>query len=409
MSKHLLLISYTFPPYPGIGGRRWAKFAKYLSRLGYTIHVIHSKNPFKEESLWLDDVKNAPNIFTYELDALYPKVLLSQPTTFFEKLNYRFSLFKVKMFSKGTPYDRGIFWKKPMVELAERLIVKNNIKNVIVSCAPFSSAYYALELKQRHKDLNLIIDLRDPWTWGKAYGFSSLSDKRLSFEKKMEREVIEKSDYILVPSVEMKNHIASSYSEFSKKIVFFSHGFDEDELTRETKIKSDKIRLMFYGTIYENLERTFEAISKAIKNTEPIINLDIYSSTTRYRNLFEQKNILSKTVNYYKPLSPVILFNKMKEYDYVIVVQPDYAKDFITTKIYEIIYTGTPIILISNEGKLSDFISSYKLGFYFNSLTLEEGFKNLPNSNAENFQVKKFPINDFSFKSITTQLTNYFK
>ena len=38
--KHVLLISYSYPPYPGIGGRRWAKFSKYLSRLGFVIHVI---------------------------------------------------------------------------------------------------------------------------------------------------------------------------------------------------------------------------------------------------------------------------------------------------------------------------------------------------------------------------------
>ena len=50
--QHILLISYTFPPHPGIGGRRWAKFSKYLSKLNYIVHVIHVANPFDEDSLW---------------------------------------------------------------------------------------------------------------------------------------------------------------------------------------------------------------------------------------------------------------------------------------------------------------------------------------------------------------------
>jgi hypothetical protein len=57
--KTILIICYGFPPFPGIGGRRWAKFSKYLSSYGFNINVIASKNPFKTENNTL--IKNEEN------------------------------------------------------------------------------------------------------------------------------------------------------------------------------------------------------------------------------------------------------------------------------------------------------------------------------------------------------------
>jgi hypothetical protein len=36
----VLIVAYHYPPDPGIGGARPYRFAKYLKRMGYRIHVI---------------------------------------------------------------------------------------------------------------------------------------------------------------------------------------------------------------------------------------------------------------------------------------------------------------------------------------------------------------------------------
>lgn len=404
--KHILLISYTYPPYPGIGGRRWAKFSKYLSRLGYVIHVIHSKSPFKEQSLWLDDVEKNENIKRYELNRKYPKVLSTQPKSIFNKLIYKISLILVKLFSKGTPYDKGIFWRESMLKLSNDLIIKHNIKNIIVSCAPFSSAYFAADLKQKFIGLNLIVDFRDPWTWGTSYGFPDLNKKRFDFEKKSEYTVIEKFDSVLVPSDEMKNYLIKSYPKFSNKFLLIPHCFDEDDIVVKQKNPSNSVRLLFYGTLYDNLDKVFDDLAKVIGAINKRVLLDIYSASATYKNSFESKNLLNTSVNYFGQILPKDLFNKLNLYDYVLIIQPDYAKDFITTKIYEIIYSRTPIFLVANEGKLFDFIKKNSLGLCCTPAELLENFSQILFSDKNVYKIEQFPIENYSFKSVSSNLTN---
>ena len=68
----ILIICHSFPPNSGIGGRRWAKFAKELAHRGYTVHVIRNSTTARvRTSLWTNDVKN-PNIIAHPLPDRYP-------------------------------------------------------------------------------------------------------------------------------------------------------------------------------------------------------------------------------------------------------------------------------------------------------------------------------------------------
>lgn len=409
MDKHLLLISFTFPPSPGIGGRRWAKFAKYLTRLGYTIHVIYAENQsILKESNYIKDVTSNPNIKIYPFKPFYPAILNIAPKTILEKLQYNFWAKTLPFFVKGYVYDKAIFSENRIVSLAEEIIKTNQIKNVIATGAPFRINYYSTKIKDKFPEINLINDFRDPWMWGHSYSYNDLNDRDKKHELSMQQAVINKSDSITVPVHEMQKYLMEENREFASKIKLLTHAFDTDEIMKKPKKGSEKVRILFYGTLYPYLNSVIEKLALVIKKHERNIELDIFSTSEIYKEIFAGKKLLEQTVRYHSHLPPEQLFEKMDNYDYVLIIQPDYAKDYITTKIYEIIYSGTPIILIARKGNLSDFISEYKLGICFTVEDLIEKFDLLFNVELKKFS-SDFPINNYSYECVTSKLVSYFK
>lgn len=407
MNKSLLLISYTFPPYPGIGGRRWAKFVKYLVRLGYKVHVITAANPFNNNSLWVNDVSGNENIILHRLPSLYPKVLLQRPTGIVEKIAYHFWVFILRVFSKGTIYDRGIFWKKKMMAEACGLIRKYSIKNVIVSGAPFRTAYYAIGLKEKFPHINIISDLRDPWTWGSGYGYSVLSPARKAFEAKMEAKVIEKSDIITVPVTIMADHLKSTYSSFANKISVLPHAFDEDEALPLSKEPNDKIRMIYYGNLYDGIGEYVTELCNALKKCPDNFTIDIYSESRRYSDNFAKAG-LDKIVKYHDPIPSKFLFNKMASYNYVLMIYPDYARNFHSTKFYEVINMRTPIIYIGKEGLNTQFIEQNRLGLTILPEKIEKEMKALLEARSSINYNFDFDVSIYSFQKVTAKLIGYF-
>jgi hypothetical protein len=66
MEQKNILIICTFPPAPSIGGRRWAKFSKYLTRAGINVSVFAAKSNKGDKSLWTKDVEDIKSIHAIE-------------------------------------------------------------------------------------------------------------------------------------------------------------------------------------------------------------------------------------------------------------------------------------------------------------------------------------------------------
>ena len=403
--SNILLISYVFPPYYGIGGRRWAKQADELTKLGFNIHVICAKNPFKTESLWSDLIQKNPNIFLYPLSRRFPKVMVDFDHHFFHKYLYKFWSIILPFIVRGTPMDRSVFWKKSMLNKAAELINEYNINKVICTGGPFSAMYYSTFLKEKFSNITLINDMRDPWTWGPNWGYPSLNSKRMEYEKNMERITIEKSDYVTVPNQEMLNYLHLNYPQFKNKIIEIPHFFDPNELSVLKKTKSEKIRLVYYGNIYEGIEEFLEITSKFFAAHLDKFELDFYTDKTSHLFYFQKKRC--KNVRTFPQEPAKQLFAKFSGYDYVFIMTPDYGKNNVSTKFFEIIYTKTPIIIFSNKGYAGQFIESNRLGIFIDPNNFEERMLDLYTNRNFKFN-DEFDISEYALNNIARKISNLF-
>lgn len=400
-SKHILLISYVFPPYYGIGGRRWANHANELTRSGYVVHVICAKNPFKKQSLWTDIVVNNPNIVLYPISTMYPNVLVDFNHNFIQKVQYKFYATLLPLLTKGSFFDRAVFWKVPMLKQAKEIIKKNNIRHVISTGAPFGNTFYTTLLRRHFDNLFILNDLRDPWTWGPNWGFPDLLPERMAFERLREYETIRQSDYISTPSEDMVKYLKEKYPLFSKKFIQIPHYFDANEITIHKKNPSSIIRFVMYGNIYQDIDSYLIKAAKIFSHYKGKVSLDVYTDQISKEIYFKNEN--ATNVCFYPQIELKILFDKFKDYDWVFLFNPKYNVNNISTKFYEIIYSKTPLFLFCEYGLGPKFLIDNNLGKFADINTIDSTFEKLVNNFNFNYNTN-YDISPFSLPNVTQNI-----
>ena len=383
--KNILIISYLYFPSEKIGAQRWTKIGKELIKKNHNLSILSINNGEK--------LNDNHSFFKSKKIA---KILRSNPSNIYEKILYNFLIRILPFFTKYNFYDLAIFDKRSVIEKAKKIIVKNKIDIVIATGAPFSLCYYNIELKKDFKNLVVINDFRDPWTWNKRYGYELLKEKRKYREIKLEKEVVEKSDYILVPVSPMKEFLTSKYPNYKDKFKIIPHFFDLDKMPKElNKFPNNEINFIYGGSIYPGTMKWYEKFSNAIFNSYEKVSINLYSQN--FTKDFKSKNGL---INLKKGIIESELLQKIKNSDYYVACYPEIEKDFVSTKFYQIIFLKTPIILISPNGKLSEFIKNHDLGIHI----LPEEIKNIDKGFLRKDFSFNFNVKDYNLSNVTNQL-----
>lgn len=383
----ILLISHTFPPYKGIGGRRWAKFAKALARLGHPVHVIHSAGSEDlKGSLWTADIAQA-GIHPHPLPQRYPTVLFKRPlTSLVDKLMYRVWTVLLKATTRGNWLDKSILWRGQLLREAGALIQEHGIRQVIITGAPFRLFHFGVQLKQRH-GIRLLCDLRDPWTWHDGYGHGSLSAADQAYERELEQELMTHADRITSPHPSVIDHLKEQYPAHAAKCSVLGHAIDPDELGAPQPPRNDgEVRLIYAGSLYgaheaeayfEQLMRAFEQVRDHRPERWPHVKLDLYITghgTDAYREKLKARG-LDGHIRMHAPIPAVEVFKRIAEADGVLIFIPSFNKDLLGTKFTEIFYLRRPVIHVGEPGAVSEAILSRHLG---TSIPVEKLVHELP-------------------------------
>ena len=232
MLEHIVLVNYDFPPNQGIGGRRWGKLAKGLAELGFIVHVIKAESiPNNKPSPWTGDV-NHPNIRVTVITRTYPSVISHPGNSLWDKLRYRFAIWRLKRDVKGTIYDLSAQWGKPLIDACEKLCRDFPVKRIIATGAPWHMLYELGEWNKAHRNLQYIVDFRDPWLHAKNYGMADLEDSRKAFEAYKQERVLTLADVVLSPDPAILDELKSfalSRAIQTGELVTLRHFYDEDD------------------------------------------------------------------------------------------------------------------------------------------------------------------------------------
>ncbi len=358
-NSEILIISFTFPPEQAIGGRRWEKLAGYLSEHGFKVNVICAQGEGNESFY----KTNFPKLNIKSINSGYP-YFLKQPDSIFNKLRYHFFLKFISPFSKQNFFDKGVFWKRKLLKAANQIIKDKKISHVITTGAPFSALFFTCQLKIKHPNIKYIADLRDPWTWGTGYGMQGLSSRKKKWQHFQEKEVIKQADLITYPAESMGEYLKRSYPESSGKFYQLTHAWDpvdfEIQKVEVESEKSETISFVYGGTLYDGTEKLFEALNelKAL-NYKFLWQINTFNSSKR-KQVIDLG--LENEINIESVVDSRTFYSKVGLFNYYLIYFPERYKDFLSTKFYEVFYSGIPVIFIGYEGVVSNFIEKFGFG-----------------------------------------------
>ncbi len=377
--KKILIITYYWPPAGGPGVQRWLKFVKYLPDFGVQPIVYIPENPTYPivDKALISEVSDKAIILRKKIFEPYQLAsIFSKKNT--EKIssgiipNRKKQTFLQKLFLwiRGNVFipDARVFWVKPSVKFLKKYITENKIETVITSGPPHSLHLIGLQLK-KNININWIVDFRDPWTTIGYHNELKINQKSQKKHKKLESEVLNTADEILVTSKTTKAEFSVLTS---RPITVITNGFDVENVEKQTLDK--KFTLAHIGSFLS--ERNPRILWKVLK--------EIIRENQAFAQAFELKLIGAVSQEILDAITEFKLDKFTKNLGYVshkeaiehqrksqvlllIEINSEITKSIIPGKLFEYMVSERPILAIGPEGSdFSEIIRETNTGVFVN-------------------------------------------
>jgi glycosyltransferase involved in cell wall biosynthesis len=419
--KKALIVTYYWPPSGGPGVQRWLKFVKYLPDFNvhpvvyipenptYPILDYTIENDLQEVTILKQKIKE-PYFFASLISKKNTKGISSGFIPNQKKQNF---IQKALLWIRGNLFipDARVLWVKPSVVFLNDYIKNNNIETLITTGPPHSLHLIGLKLKEENKNLNWIVDFRDPWTtigYHKALKISNFAQKKHKF---LEHKVLNCADSIIVTSPTTKKEFEHLTS---KPIVVITNGFDD--FPKEVVVLDKKFTIAHIGSFLSN------------RNPKILLQIleELVSERPEFATNFEFKIIgkvseeilksiesfnLNRYVNNlgYVSHKEAVMHQKSAQVLLLIEIDSVETKCIIPGKLFEYMNSGRPIIGIGPMG--SDFeriIDDTQTGFFVNYSEKEKLKKIIVNYFNSfltgNLIANPIGIEKYSRKHLTSQL-----
>jgi len=222
----LLVVSYHFPPTPGVAPARVGKLVKYLRRLGWEPSVVSGDAGGSEDPDLLADVAGVP---VAQVRAL-----------------------------RGVPSLQRLDWAvaalAPSVRLARRADV------VLISGGPFAPFLLGPALRRPY-----VLDLRDPWSWEPRFGRLRGGWRRrtgLVLERRLESVVLRRAAAVVTVAPELAAAYERQHPSLAGRIHVVRHGFDPEDFSGPEPGPPGTPTLVHVGTM-QRPDRTPELLLAA--------------------------------------------------------------------------------------------------------------------------------------------------
>lgn len=352
----VLIITYYWPPAGGPGVQRWLKFVKYLPDFGISPIVYIPQNPtypIIDEKLVADVSPNATIISRkiiepYAVASIVSKNKINKISAGIIPSNRQQSWKeKLSLWIRGNVFipDARILWVKPSVKFLESYIATHNISTIITTGPPHSVHLIGDDLKKKLK-LRWIADFRDPWTTIGYHKSLKLSRFAESKHKRLEHQVLNNADDIIVTSKSTKAEFSNITS---KPIHVITNGYDIENIPVQ-KVDS-KFSIAHIGSLLSerNPRILWKALSELVRENADFkrdfelkligtVSQEVLAALSEFR-----LNMFVRNLGYV-PHDEAIAEQRKSQVLLLIEIDSDDTKAIIPGKLFEYMVSQRPIL-----------------------------------------------------------------
>ena len=417
----VLIITYYWPPAGGSGVQRWLKFVKYFRDFGIEPVIYTVENPkyaLEDESL-LKDIPEGIEVIRQPI--WEPNNVLGnkkKTSAGFLSSNPNFTG-RILQYIRANYFipDARKFWIKPSVKFLTDYLNKNKIDLLISTGPPHSLHLIGLELKKK-LGVKWVSDFRDPWTEIDYFHQLPLTERSIKKHHKLEQEVLEYSDAVIVVGETMKQN----YKSFNKNIHVIYNGFDTTtDIIDNDIVLGKKFTLTHVGLMNDDrnpsvLWKVLGNISSNNQEFSSVLEIKLIGkvSTTCLEEI--NKNNLKNNLEVidYLPHNKVQEHQKSAQVLVLAINNVPSAKGILTGKIFEYLNAKRPILAIGPvDGDLSKIINKTKSGVivdFDDEVSLKSAILEFYNQfKSEQLVVDSENIEQYHRKNLTEKLSKLIK
>ncbi len=374
-SLRALLLTYAWPPTGGVGVARVLKLAKYLPDHGVTPAVLTVSNPsvpLQDPSLARDirpglEVLRAPTLEPgYGVkSAAWRADSLQAPND----LASRLKASALKMARNVLIPDPQVLWQPGVaLALARRLRDPRADDLLFITAPPFSSFLAGLVTRVRPKTA-IVLDYRDEWSTLRE-SYEMIGRINLLAGPPLERALLAVADAVTVATDAFRERLLKRFKLLSPEIVTtIPNGYDPDDFPAGLpEPPTDRFVMTYAGTVYKLTrpggllhavrllhERSPALAAKLrVRFIGRIVDTEAHAFDGMERFGVERTGFLPKD-----QVIPALASSHV-----TLVIQPREpgCERIYPAKMFELMYLGRPVLILSPEGAATQLVGTHRLG-----------------------------------------------
>jgi glycosyltransferase involved in cell wall biosynthesis len=430
----ILIISYFFPPNAGIGGKRAARFCKYLPEFGIRPIVltvdeascgVHDTSFQLPSDMQIERVRPRASILKWYHRRAESKAAAVRPLPrhndaplprqtghFYRLWPHVFDLLEFPDGESG--------WYRPARRAAKQIIKDFRVDAVLSSGPPWTSHAVANSVS-RDCDLPWVADFRDAWVsdpWRKyAYESRGITAWREKLDSWVEDRWVRHAGLVVCTTSQHRDALLQAHPQIDKgRVIIIPNGFESSHVDAVRLNSGHGPRCFLHaGSLYR--DRNVSLFCRAVESL--ISSGRLKPDGARFILMGDAESYIQREALISAPslfergiisFHPRVEWGKAQqslgEADVLLIFQGHHPTA-IPAKFYEYLQTGKPILAIVGSGALRDVVIQTGSGFVADpddQFEIESAIEQAFHAEARTPDEVRRVANLFEFRSLTARL-----